>query len=326
MPASSVRAPEMTGIMKSTDLILCLSILVGCRGAPTVDDRPFCVVLGIAQDAGFPQAACDGECCAAAWGDPSRRRLVACLGIVDPASGERWMIDCTPDFREQLRLLDELAPTATKAPGLAGVLLTHAHIGHYAGLVQLGHEAIGAVGVPVHAMPRMAKLLRTSGPWSQLVSRRNIEIVPLFAGHVTRLNERLSVTPIPVPHRDELSETVAFRVEGPRRSVLYLPDIDKWERWSTRIENLVADVDVAYLDATFHADGEVVGRSMADIPHPFIVESLRRFAPLPEKEREKVRFIHLNHTNPALDRRSAAASAVIDAGHDIARQGERVGL
>ena len=65
---------------------------------------------------------------------------------------------------------------------------------------------------------------------------------------------------------------------------------------------------------------------MADIPHPFIVESLRRFAPLPEKEREKVRFIHLNHTNPALDRRSAAASAVIDAGHDIARLGERVGL
>ncbi len=291
---------------------------------------PFVVVLGIAQDGGFPQAGCAKDCCKDAWSDSSRRRHVACLAIVDPVSSQRWIIDATPDFKEQLRMLDELAPcpAVPEVPGvgLAGIFLTHGHIGHYTGLMHLGHEAIGAKNVPVYVMPRMGEFLSTNGPWDQLVRYKNIELRRMVADQPIQLNERISVTPFRVPHREEYTEVVGYRIDGPTRSVLFIPDIDKWERWDRSIEDLIAQVDVAYLDGTFYGEGELPNRNMADIPHPFIAESMQRFESLPAQEKAKVRFIHLNHTNPALQAGSAAREVITDAGFSVARELERVGL
>ncbi len=286
---------------------------------------PFVVVLGIAQDAGYPQAGCQKKCCAAAWGDPARRRHVSCLAIVDPQTHQRWLIDATPDFRAQLRMLDAVEPP-TGRPGLAGILLTHGHIGHYTGLMFLGHESIGAKGVAVYAMPRMGEFLTGNGPWDQLVRFGNIKLRPLAADKPVKLNERITVTPLRVPHREEYTEVVGFRIAGPKRSVLFIPDIDKWDRWGRRIEDVIAKVDVAYLDGTFYADGEIPARDMSQIPHPFITESMKRFATLPAEERAKIRFIHLNHTNPALDPGSTAARAIHSAGFAVANELERTPL
>ncbi|SVE05380.1 uncharacterized protein METZ01_LOCUS458234, partial [marine metagenome] len=189
---------------------------------------PFTVVLGTAQDGGYPQAGCKKDCCKVAWGDAKKRRDVASLGVVDPVSNQRWFIECTPSFPRQLRRLDEAHPGLVGK--INGVLLTHAHIGHYAGLIHLGHEVIGANGVPVYAMPRMEKFLCTQGPWSQLVTLKNIELQPMRDGRTFALNERLRVTPFLVPHRDEFSETVGIQIEGPQQKIIWLPDIDKWEK------------------------------------------------------------------------------------------------
>jgi len=288
-------------------------------------DRPYLVVLGNAQDAGYPQAGCHKGCCARAWSKPGLRRHASSMGIVDPQTGQRWLVDCTPDFPDQLRMLDRLA-SSKHVPGIDGILLTHAHIGHYAGLVHLGREVMGARDVPVYAMPRMRKFLARNGPWSQLVAIENITLRDLENGSAVRLNDRIRVTPFLVPHRDEFSETVGFRIEGPDHAAIYLPDIDKWTRWSTSIDKVIAQVDVAFLDGTFFADGELPGRSMAEIPHPFVTETIRRLAKLPLAERNKVRFLHLNHTNPLHDAGSAASQQVQTAGHHVARQGEVFGL
>jgi pyrroloquinoline quinone biosynthesis protein B len=287
--------------------------------------EPYLVVLGIAQDGGYPQAGCQQECCDRAWRDPSQRRGVSCVAIVDPMTKERWLIDATPDFREQLRALDKLAPRSS-VPGLTGIFLTHAHIGHYTGLMHLGREAIGARRVPVYAMPRMHEFLSNNGPWNQLVQLENIDLRSMRSDEPVALNERLTATPIPVPHRDEYSETVGFMIEGPKHSVLYISDIDKWERWDRSIEKLIAEVDVAFLDGTFFAEGEIAGRSMAEVPHPFIEESMKRFKALSPAERDKIRFIHLNHSNPALRPDSAARRQIERAGFHVAEIGERVGL
>ncbi|HUF26614.1 MAG TPA: MBL fold metallo-hydrolase [Gemmatimonadaceae bacterium] len=274
------------------------------------------MVLGTAQDGGYPQA---GTKPGDAW-VPDRRRYAASVALVDPESGERWLFEATPDFREQLHELDRLAPT-DGTPGLAGILLTHAHVGHYAGLIHLGHEIIGAREVVVYAMPRMRAFLGGNGPWDQLVRFGNIELRALSEDVQIRLNERLSVTPFRVPHRDEYSETVGFRITGPSRTVVFLPDIDKWERWQdlgTRIEDIVGAADVAYLDGTFYRDGEVPGRAMSDIPHPFIEETMRRFAAAPAVERAKIRFIHLNRTNPAAFADSEERRAVERGGFRVA--------
>ncbi len=305
-------------------LLLLQAPLAAQENPPNTTD-PFVVVLGIAQDAGFPQSGCGKSCCAAAWRDPSRRRHVACLAIVDPRSGQRWLIDATPDFREQLAALDEIQP-AEDSPALDGILLTHAHIGHYTGLMHLGREVMGARGVPVYAMPRMQQFLRGNGPWDQLVRLQNIELKPLEDGETLRLNARIRIAPLSVPHRDEYSETVGFRIEGPHRTVLYIPDIDKWERWPLPVETLIGQVDRAYLDGTFFDGNELPGRDMAEIPHPFVVESLHRFRNLPATEREKIAFIHLNHTNPLLDEASAARKQVVSAGFRVAKELEKIGL
>lgn len=312
--------------------LIALSCAAGCHALPTTrtapDDAPYVVVLGVAQDAGYPQTACRRACCAAAWRDPARRRLVSCLGIVDPVSRERWLVDATPDLREQLHRLDALTPEGHTdgAPDLDGILLTHAHIGHYTGLQDLGREVTGNAQTTVHAMPRLATFLRANGPWSLLVDGGYVELAPLADGRPVALNERITVTPLLVPHRDEFSETVGFRIDGPGASVLFIPDIDKWERWSRSIEAEIARVDVAFLDGTFYANGEIPGRDMAEIPHPFIEESMQRFARLPAAERAKIRFIHLNHTNPALDPRSAASREILDRGYGLAVEGTAVEL
>jgi len=199
-------------------------------------------------------------------------------------------------------------------------------MGHYTGLLQLGHEAYGSKALPLMVAPGMAQFFRTNDPWKHALSLGSYTIEPLLFDRAYRISEDLSVTAIQVPHRDEFSDTSAFRIQGPNRALLFLPDIDKWERfddWGRRIEDEIAKVDVALLDGSFFAEGEIPGRAMAQIPHPFIQESIERFGGLPATERAKIRFFHLNHTNPAADPESDAAALVRKAGMAIAADGER---
>jgi pyrroloquinoline quinone biosynthesis protein B len=296
--------------------VLLLILFAACATAPRPATTPFTIVLGIAQDGGYPQAGCNRPDCAAAWRNPKLRQRVASLAIVDPQSHQRWIIDATPDFGSQLRTLDEVAPRAEASPLLDGILLTHAHIGHYLGLAQLGREVLGAHSVRVYAMPRMREFLTHNGPWDQLVTLHNIEIAPIEDGVEVALNERIHVTPIRVPHRDEYSETVGVIVRGPSRSILWLPDIDKWERWSTPLESILARVDVAYIDGTLYDASELPGRDLREIPHPLMTETLSRLAASPMLA--KVRFIHLNQSNPLL--RGSKPGVV------VAKDGERIAL
>lgn len=301
-----------------------LTIRVSAEGQ---GPSPFALVLGTAQDGGLPQLGGSADQDIAARLDPKRRRLVASLLVVDPGSEERFLIDATPDIREQVEIADRVAPqtvTAAGRPPLFGAIaLTHAHVGHYAGLMHLGREAYGASGQRVLGSDRMARFLETNGPWDLLVKLKNVRIERFAADKSVALNARISITPIAVPHRDEYSDTYGFIVRGPKRSLLWLPDIDKWEKWDRRIEDVIAGVDVAYVDGTFFDATELPGRAMSEVPHPLIAESLARFAGLPEKERRKIVFVHLNHTNPAATPGSRVQRTIEKAGMRIAREGER---
>ncbi len=293
--------------------------------AATETRRPYSIVLGIAQDGGVPQTGTKEH---RGWDDPAYARKVVSLGIVDPLSDQRWIIDATPDFRDQLHILDTVHPVERKL-GLDAIFLTHAHIGHYTGLMFLGLESFGADEVPVYAMPRMGMFLAHNGPWDQLIRIGNIKLKSLADRKSVVLNDRLKITPYLVPHRQEYSEVVGFVIEGQNQAVLYIPDIDKWELWEgqgTRVEDVIAMVDVAYLDGTFFAPGEIPGRDMSSFPHPFITRSMDRFRDLPEGERSKIRFIHLNHTNPALWPDSFAREVITNRGFRVADELEKVEL
>lgn len=292
-------------------------LALGCGAAVAVEaPPPTVVVLGIAQDAGHPQAGCTKSCCARAHTDPAAGHRVVSLGIVD--GDHRVIIEATPDLPSQLH---DLSPTGR----LDGVWLTHAHVGHYSGLVHLGREAMGADGIPVYGMPRMKAFLAEDRPWSLLVDQGHISPRELADQAPVLATPRVTITPFVVPHRDEISETVGFRIQGPHHTVAFIPDIDKWTRWDRPIEDLVRSVDVALVDGTFYGNGEIP-RDMSLIPHPFVEESLTRLGALPQTERAKVQFIHLNHSNPLLDPASEATAAVKAAGMGVAQEGQRIGL
>jgi pyrroloquinoline quinone biosynthesis protein B len=281
-------------------------------------------VLGIAQDAGYPQANCYQPHCMRAWENPELRRLTSSIAVVNADSKNKYLFDATPDIREQLYQLNRAAPDNEFT--LGGVFLTHAHIGHYTGLMHFGHEASGSSNVPVYAMPRMLEFLSTNGPWDQLVRYQNIRLMPLSDGISLSLEETLQVTPLLVPHRDEYSETVGFRIEGPKKTAVFIPDIDKWERWQTDIRDIVRTSDYALIDAAFFADGELPGRDMSKILHPFVSESMAVLDDLTDEEKSRVIFIHMNHTNPLLIDGSEAQAEVERRGFRYAREGMRLAL
>lgn len=302
-----------------------LSLALGLLSIPLraqSETKVWLVVLGVAQDAGFPQIQCQKACCAAAWQNPALARGVVCLGLVDPQSQQSWLFEATPFIPRQWQQLQQVAPLCA----LSGVLLTHGHMGHYSGLLYFGREAMGADRMPVYAMPRMQQFLRSNGPWDQLLRLENIALQPLAADSFQALSPRLRVQPILVPHRDEYTETVGYIIEGPRRKALFIPDIDKWEKWERDIRGYIRTVDLAFLDATFFSAGELPGRNMAEIPHPFVEESLSHFAKLSPEDKAKVHFIHFNHSNPLLDPESEARQQVLQAGFRVAEEGMRFGL
>lgn len=277
------------------------------------------LVLGTAQDAGSPHIACTKECCSELFSSGEKREVVS-LALIDLSDSSYFIFDASPDLPSQLKHVSMHYPIMGEFPD--GVFLTHAHIGHYTGLMYFGREASGADNIPVYAMPKMKEFLTNNGPWSQLVSLANIKLKPLAANDTLKLNPRIKVIPLLVPHRDEFSETVGYKIITSEKSYLFIPDIDKWEKWELDISSEVKSVDYAFLDATFFDGEEINNRDLSEIPHPFVIESMEKFKGLSIEEKSKIVFIHLNHTNPLLNPDSEETKMVLEAGFKIARLGD----
>lgn len=283
----------------------------------------YITVLGVAQDAGYPQIGCNKSCCEVFYKGKESKKLISCLGLVDQVNSQKWLFDATPDITEQVKILKSNHLDNGKV--IDGVFLTHAHIGHYTGLMYLGFEALGAKNIPVYVMPKMKSYLETNGPWSQLVTLNNIELEDIHNESIIALNKDLKVTPFLVPHRDEYSETVGYKIEGNHKSVLFIPDINKWQLWEKDIVEEVKKVNYAFIDATFFKDGEIP-RPMKDIPHPFIVETVKLFENESHDTKSKIYFIHLNHTNPALKEAHPLKDSIQNLGFHFAKEGTSFGL
>ena len=270
-------------------------------------------VLGIVQDAGYPHIGCEKDCCkAVSPGD----YFVSCLGLVDKTNNKRYLFDATPDIHNQLNLLEKFSD----ANLVDGIFLTHAHIGHYTGLMYLGREGLGGKNIMVYALKRMSKFLTKNGPWDQLVKLNNISIQTISNKEFVKLSENIFVIPIRVPHRDEYSETVGYKIIGKSKKILFIPDIDKWDEWKKSIIEEVKLVDYAFIDGTFY-NGTELNRDMREIPHPSIEETLQLFSNQPVAERNKIYFIHINHTNPILTNKNGIRDLVEDLGFNIAQRG-----
>jgi pyrroloquinoline quinone biosynthesis protein B len=315
-----------------------LSVLLSCAPPPTGDrstepapslTEPFLRILGTAQDGGLPHAACSCNRCERARRDTAYRRWVASAGIVIPAEDLRFLIDATPDIRGQLHALaqdGEPPPERTDRQPVDGVLLTHAHIGHYLGLAFFGFEAAHTRRIPVYCSPSLAAYLAANGPWDQLVRLENIVLKEVSHDQTFRLHEQVEVTVVPVPHRDEYADTVGFLIHGPRRTMLYVPDTEGWDAWEPPLTERLEGVDVAILDGTFYSPDELPGRDLSSIGHPLIVDSMDLLQPLVDAGRLEVWFTHLNHSNPALDPEGTEMDTIRERGFGVAQDGQEFPL
>ena len=276
------------------------------------------IILGTIQDAGSPHIGCKKECCKDLFDNPDKNRQVVSLGLIDNDQGKKYLFEATPDISRQMKSLKKYSLQEHNEL-VDGIFLTHAHIGHYTGLMYLGKEATNAKQVNVYAMPRMKKYLETNGPWDQLVSNKNIVLTAIENEQSIPLTSNIIVTPLRVPHRDEYSETVGYKIKGPNKSALFIPDIDKWSKWDKNIIAEIEQVDYAFLDATFYSGTEINTRDIGEIPHPFIIESLERFKGLSKDEKSKIIFIHFNHTNPVINTDSKEYKLVIEQGFRIGK-------
>ena len=283
------------------------------------------ILLGTLQDAGAPQLNCNKKCCQGLFEQANSSRKVSSLGLLDFNTQKKYIFDATPDISSQLHALKKASKIAPSSI-VDGIFLTHAHIGHYTGLMYLGKEAVNASEISVFAMPKMSSFLSNNGPWSQLVANRNIEIQSLVANQAISLSPSLQVTPFIVPHRDEYSETVGYLIEGPNKKALFIPDIDKWNQWELDLKTELKKVDYAFLDATFYSAKELGNRDMSQIPHPSVLETMEALKDFSIEQRARVIFTHFNHTNPLLNRESEASKNVLALGFKIGRIHERFPL
>lgn len=309
-------------------LVIALLASYSCNPAETHNDadplsETFLMVLGNVQDAGSPQAGCMKACCLDLWKQPDSSRMVSSLALIHTPTEQSWFFDATPDFSKQWSLAQRHAPFQLTPNS---IFLTHGHIGHYTGLMYLGKEAANGAKIPIYAYPRMIEFLQKNAPWEALIKNENILLHTLYEHAPVQFTEKIKVQSMLVPHRDEYSETAAFVIHGPNKSALFIPDIDKWEKWDINIDSLIGVVDYAFIDGTFYDGNELPNRDMSTIPHPFISESIERFQALSPEIKNRIYFIHLNHTNPALIPESAASKTIEKAGFHVARTGMKFGM
>jgi pyrroloquinoline quinone biosynthesis protein B len=285
--------------------------------------KQYITVLGIAQDGGYPHIGCQKKCCTNYYNGKNDRKSVVSLGLIDTKEKQKWLFEATPDMHTQLADLENNHLKTSTI--IDGVFLTHAHIGHYTGLMYFGREALGKKDIPVYAMPKMKAFLENNGPWNQLVTLQNIELKSLQNDSIIKLNNNIKVTPFLVPHRDEFSETVGYKIEGKNKSALFIPDIDKWYKWKKDIIAEVKQVDYAFLDAAFLNQNEVK-RAMTEVPHPFVVETVELFKNESMETKNKVIFIHFNHTNPTLQSNSKERKKLNKLGFRFAEEGQNFEL
>lgn len=304
--------------MKSFSLSFFLVFFAIISFSQSKDGPDYIQVLGIVQDAGYPHIGCEKDCCSVI--SPGEY-FVSCLGLVDKTNNKRYLFEATPDIHNQLNLVEKF-PNGNIVDG---IFLTHAHIGHYTGLMYLGREGLGGDNIKVYALKRMVKFLTKNGPWDQLVKLNNISLQTISNNKFVKLSENILVIPIKVPHRDEYSETVGYKIIGKSKKLLFIPDIDKWDEWEKSIVDEVKLVDYAFIDGTFY-NGSELNRDLSEIPHPSIEETLELFSNQPLAEKNKIYFIHINHTNPILTNKNGVRDLILNAGFNIAEKGLKLSL
>jgi pyrroloquinoline quinone biosynthesis protein B len=277
-------------------------------------------VLGTAQDGGLPTMGCHCPNCEAARRNPKNARMVVSLGILNFASRKAYLMEATPDTARQVDLIQSTDPVFVRDHNsqnpIDGVLITHADVGHYPGLIQFRPEVGPVRGLKVHGSRQMSDFLARNEPWKLMVDHGIIKLCAFEFESTVPLDDLVSFEAISVPHI-KYTDCAGFKVRGPRKTLYFMPDIDQWE---DRFLEIVGSVDYAYVDGTFFRQRGSSKR------HPLIQDSMEFFKDVVKRTNTSISFIHLNHDNPLFSNDKTLERSVVEAGFHIAHQGDEIWL
>ena len=90
-------------------LIKLVNIALICLLTTSLSQATEIVILGVAQDAGYPQAGCYEPHCMPGWQDPKLRRGATSVALIEPGSGKKYLFEATPHLQSQLYILEQEA-------------------------------------------------------------------------------------------------------------------------------------------------------------------------------------------------------------------------
>jgi pyrroloquinoline quinone biosynthesis protein B len=294
-------------------------------------------ILGSAAGGGFPQWNCHCPTCEAARvGVRARPRTQSSLAIRGE-EGPWFLVNASPDARQQLEALTPRQVDGVRVPPIAGVLLTDAEIDHTAGLLLLRESAapvrvFGDEGVERalrHGYPVLAILERYCGAeWQTLEPEQATPLegsslaVEAFAagGDAPRYlsDSDLELQASGFVFRDRVTGGV----------LTYVPGL---ARLDDGVLARFAASDLVLVDGTFWRDDELArlgisARSARDMGHVPLSGPGGTLEALARLERPRKALVHINNTNPILLEDSPERDAVLRAGVEVAYDGLEVEL
>jgi len=296
------------------------------------------VLLGTAAGGGFPQWNCWCPTCRVARTDPTRARPRTQSSAAVSADGVRWfLLNASPDVREQLARLETPAPAGQRHVPVEGILVTDAELDHTLGI----------------ALLREARQLQLYGTQAVLrVLTDDSRILP-----VTRAFAAVTVTPLPLEQATPLRYAAGGESGLSVTAIAVAGDPPRFARgadaghtvglWITdratggtaafvpgcgalepSLRQRLAGADLVLFDGTFWTDDEMVrlglsertAREMDHLPISGEGGSLQVLADLPSRHRV---YTHINNSNPMLVEDSPARREVEGAGLAIGMDGMR---
>jgi pyrroloquinoline quinone biosynthesis protein B len=296
------------------------------------------IVLGTAAGGGVPQWNCGCDNChAAREGSPEMRMTQASIAV--SANEADWfLINASPDLRQQLADTPALHPRALRHSPIAGVILSNGEVDAIAGLLTLRE------GSPftVYAHERVLSLLAENSIFNvlkpALVPR--VAITPAIAFEPTLPNGTpscLEILPFVAPGKAALfKEADTAHAEGDTLGFIIRDKADG-ERFAflaacaeitPEIATHLKGAGLVFFDGTLWQDDELIALGLGQktgqcIGHIAMDAAIAAFDGL---DVGRKLFLHINNSNPALKHGSPERQAMEQAGWQIPADGMEITL
>ena len=305
-------------------------------------------LLGSAAGGGFPQWNCACDNCRSLRGGTFQGKARTQTQVAVSGDTRSWfLLGASPDLRGQIEATPELQPCCGIAQGdirqspVAGVVLANADVDHVLGLLLLRElqplrvyatKSIRRILNKDNSMFAMLQRVPAQVQWSEFASGASFPL-----RHAAGKDSGLRCRGLPLgtsypayvspPRRSQLAPieaSLGLIVESASgRKLAYMPVVP---RIDNKMLKLFDSADILLFDGTFWSEDELIriqasgqtAQQMGHIPVSSPEGSLSKLAQL--RHPRKI-YIHINNTNPMLNKAGPEYRQVRESGWEIAEDG-----